>query len=72
MKTYLLLHLFYTFKKDKSIIKGKSLRIGIFTPVKLLINPLASCDTIVTRFFLLHDFLLLHTEQFLKALFFRF
>ena len=37
---------------------SKSLRIGIFIPVNLLNNPLASCSLI--KF----DFLLLHTAHF--------
>ena len=34
---------------------GKSLRIGIFTPAKLLNNALASCSLINFNFLLLHD-----------------
>ena len=42
---------------------GKSLRIGIFTPVKLLNNPLPSCSL---RNF---GFLLLHNDHFDKSIF---
>ena len=41
---------------------GKSLRIGIFTPVKLLNNPLASCSL---RNF---EFLLLRSENVYKSI----
>ena len=40
---------------------GKSLRIGIFIPVKLLVNLLASCTSIN------FDFLPLHLAQFDKS-----
>ena len=46
---------FILLKQRISIKKGKSIKIGIFTPAKLLNNPLASC--LLGNF----NFLLLHT-----------
>ena len=39
----------------KVFIKGKPLRIGLFTPIKLIVNPLASSSLIHFEFFQLHN-----------------
>ena len=46
----------------KVFIKGKPLRIGLFTPVKLIINPPAS--SALGNF----DFVQLHTELFYQSI----